>query len=547
MRLVGSAVVAALAAWALGGTVARAQDDVRASVGDGAWAMPAIHRVGVPAQEATGVDFAAYGGYGFTEGVLSEGDTHHRIGGSLAGSFRPTNWLSAGLRFDGRYDTHSGTGGSDSGWVGDPRLQIRTSYDATEELHLGFELGGWFPGSQAPSVQWNAVTVDFNGMLAWLPTSSPLVLALNVGFRLDNSSNSAAQAQDFSRADRLALGVSDFNSVRTGLGVSYRVGRIELLGEYTWEMLVGTGAPPVASSPMRFGAGVRLPLDDNRAWWLHGMIDAALSSREPFVDGAKLYPIEPRVGVSVGITYRLGGDPPRPVVETHETDHQVEPTETALCVVGTSQPCTCTDGASGTQSCTEGPAPEGETGTVLSWGACTCATGITPAVVTEVAVSGHVRADNGTPIGDAHVTIVAGTQTLEATTSADGAYAIAAVPVGSAELRVAADGFQNGTLPLTLGTEAMSGADVTLERAVPGAMVRGRVRSFNGQPLAATIRIESLSREVTANADGQFELEVPPGAYQVSVTAAGHEAQTRRVTVEEQGVVFLNVDMRRSR
>lgn len=510
--------------------------------------MPAINRVGVPSQEATGVDFAAYGGYGFTEGVLGESDSHSRIGGSLAGSVRPTNWLSAGLRFDGRYDTHSGMGGSDNGWVGDPRLQIRTSYDASEELHLGFELGGWFPGSQAPSVQWNAVTVDFNGMLAWLPKSSPLVLALNVGFRLDNSSNSAAEAQNFSRADRLALGVSDFNSVRTGLGVSYRVGRIEILGEYTWEMLVGSGAPPVASSPMRIGAGVRLPLDDNRAWWLHGMVDAALSSREPFVDGDKLYPIEPRVGVSVGLTFRLGGDPPRPVL-LGETQ-VVEPTEVpegALCVVGTSQPCTCTDGASGTQVCAEGPVPEGGTEPELSWGACQCATGTTPAVVTEVAVSGHVRADNGTPIGDAHVTIVAGSQTLTATTSPDGAYSVAAVPVGTAELRVAADGFQNGTLPLTLGTEAMTGADVTLERAVPGAMVRGRVRSFNGQPLAATIRIESLSREVTANADGQFELEVPPGAYQVSVTAQGHEAQTRRVTVEEQGVVFLNVDMRRSR
>lgn len=506
-------MVAACAAWALGVTTDVRAQDARASVGDGAWAMPAIGRVGVPASERTGVDFAAYGGYGFTEGVLNEGDSHHRLGGSIAGAVRPTNWLTAALRFDGRYDMHSGSNGTDNGWVGDPRLQIRTAFDASNELHLGFELGGWFPGSQAPSVKWNAVTLDFNGMLAWTPSTSPLTLALNVGYRLDNSSNSATDAQSLSRADRLALGVSDFDTIRTGLGASYRVGKIELLGEFTWDILVGTGAPSATQSPMRVGAGVRLPLDENRVWWLHSMLDVATSSRPTFIDGGLLYPTEPRVGINVGITYRLGGDPPRVAEVEPTTEPTTEPTP---------DPTT-------TPEPTTGPDE------------------VTPAVVTAVAVSGHVRADNGTPIGDAHVSIVAGTQTLEATTSPDGAFAVASVPVGTAVLNVTADGFQPGTLPLTLATEDMSGADVTLERAVPGAMVRGRVRSFNGQPLGATIRIESLNRQVTANADGQFELEVPPGSYEVAVTAAGHETQQRRVTVEEQGVVFLNVDMRRSR
>ncbi|MBK8170557.1 MAG: carboxypeptidase regulatory-like domain-containing protein [Sandaracinaceae bacterium] len=543
-------MVTACAVWALGiATQVRAQD-TRAAVGDGAWAMPAIGRVGVPAVEATGVDFAAYAGYGFTEGVLNNGDSHNRLSGSIAGAVRPTNWLTAALRFDGRYDMHSSssgpTPGSDNGWVGDPRLLVRAAFDATESLHLGFEVGGWFPGAKAPSVQWDAITVDLNGMLAWTPAASPLTLALNVGFRIDNSANSATDAQQLSRADRLALGVSDFNSIRTGLGVSYRVGRIELLGEYTWDILVGSGAPGATDSPMRVGAGVRVPLDEDRAWWIHGMLDVALSSRATFNDGDKLYPIEPRVGALVGITYRLGGDPERPTEpgELTNVDNTVTPAE---CTVGATQACSCADGASGTQECLASNAsPDSDTPAQVGWGSCTCAAE-TPVAVTAVAVSGHVRDSNSAPIGDAHVTIVSGATTLQATTAADGSFTIASVPVGNATLSVTADSFQPGTLPLTLATQDMTGADVSLDRAVPGAMVRGRVRSFNGQPLGATIRIESLSREVTANADGQFELEVPPGSYQVSITAAGHETQQRRVTVEEQGVVFLNVDMRRSR
>ena len=46
---------------------------------------------------------------------------------------------------------------------------------------------------------------------------------------------------------------------------------------------------------------------------------------------------------------------------------------------------------------------------------------------------------------------------------------------------------------------------------------------------------------------GEFEVEVPPGAYEVVIEADGHESQRRRVTVEQLGVTVLNVDLRRSR
>ena len=38
-------------------------------------------------------------------------------------------------------------------------------------------------------------------------------------------------------------------------------------------------------------------------------------------------------------------------------------------------------------------------------------------------------------------------------------------------------------------------------------------------------------------------VDVPPGAYEVQIVAAGYETQKRRVQVEENGVTLLNIDL----
>jgi hypothetical protein len=45
-------------------------------------------------------------------------------------------------------------------------------------------------------------------------------------------------------------------------------------------------------------------------------------------------------------------------------------------------------------------------------------------------------------------------------------------------------------------------------------------------------------------AGGRFEIDVAPGAYDVTITAPGFAAQTRRVQVEQNGVTLLDVDLR---
>ena len=71
---------------------------------------------------------------------------------------------------------------------------------------------------------------------------------------------------------------------------------------------------------------------------------------------------------------------------------------------------------------------------------------------------------------------------------------------------------------------------VTLE-PVPGAEIR-----VVGQPAAPSVSSED---------DGTFELDLPPGDYEVTVTVKGFKEQTRQIHIDEEGVTIMNVDLRK--
>jgi hypothetical protein len=85
----------------------------------------------------------------------------------------------------------------------------------------------------------------------------------------------------------------------------------------------------------------------------------------------------------------------------------------------------------------------------------------------------------------------------------------------------------------------------------PQGQIRGLVRSLKGLTVAADVVIEPDGAAGEAKPlraeDGRFQIDVVPGRYRVTITAAGYLAQTRRVEVEENGVTVLNVDLRKNR
>ncbi|HWN70602.1 MAG TPA: hypothetical protein VNM90_23340, partial [Haliangium sp.] len=227
-------------------------------------ALPGVYRVATAEPQDTGLAFHSAGGYGFASGVMGGDDVHHRLGGSLAASFRLLPWLAAGIRVDGRFDQHTGLASidqeDDDGLVGEPRVLVHVGGSLNDAWHAGARLTVWLPGNEAPSVVAGAITPDAVAMLTYAPPGSALRLGLNAGFRLDRSAASAEDADLLSQADRLSLGVSDANAVLAGVGATYRLGSLELLGELTWDLLVGADAPALRGSPMRVAAGVRVPL-----------------------------------------------------------------------------------------------------------------------------------------------------------------------------------------------------------------------------------------------------------------------------------------------
>jgi len=158
---------------------------------------------------------------------------------------------------------------------------------------------------------------------------------------------------------------------------------------------------------------------------------------------------------------------------------------------------------------------------------------------TERGTHGRILDPSGTPIAHAIVR-PAGQTTPSTTTDTNGDFSLPDVPPGT-PLEVVADGYAPGRIV----AGEPQGEGLVLQRSVPAGALRGMVRSSDGRPLSARVTVTPGDLTAQADADGVFELAVPPGRYTVVIEASGRETQTRHVDVEQGGVTVLNVDLRR--
>ncbi|ACY17186.1 carboxypeptidase regulatory-like domain-containing protein [Haliangium ochraceum] len=463
-------------------------------------ALPGGHRVGSAEPADAPIALSAGAGLGLASGVLGSDHQHLRLLGSLAASVTPLPWLSLGLRIDGRRDQHSGLAstdpnapdseGSDDSLVGEPRLLVQARTPLSPDWHLGARLTAWFPGADAPSLVPAATTVDLAAQVSYAPPRSPLRVSAALGYRLDRSAESAEGSDALSAADRLSLGVSEFDAALLGVGASYALGRTALLAEWSWDRLLGDGAP--STGAMRVSGGVRVAV--NRDWSAELVVEGLLSDLPTAAPGDPLAPYEPRVTATLGLSARFGRGPaPGP--------------------------------ASAASDSTEAEA-EAERG----------------------AVTGTLRSSAGEPLAEVTIALLGpeGSRS-ETRTDAEGGFRFEDVAPGPVTLAVDADGYQPVRRALTLRPGTPAEVAFQLQEALPSGQLRGFVRSFRGQPIAASLVVEPLGETFTADADGAFEIDLAPGKYRVIVSAPGFRQQRRAIVVEEGGVVILNVDLRRGR
>lgn len=296
--------------------------------------------------------------------------------------------------------------------------------------------------------------------------------------------------------DRLALGVSDFNTVLLGIGASQRVRDFELMAELTGDVLVGSGAPGFLQSPLRASAGARYHASEQLACEL--VLDASLSERPTLAPSSPHVPIEPRIGLQLGIRYRFGArSKPRAAQQRKNKPAPAPPP-----VVATVEP---------TQ------------------------TGV---------LRGRVVDQDGAPVSGATLTLRAGGATREAHSAEDGTYALPDLPLGPAKLSVHGEGLEDSSREIEI-TAGEAQLDLPATRAPELGQIRGLVRSFAGTGLAARVEIEQLRVKTAADEHGNFELDVPPGQYEIRIDLPGYRGQQRSVAVEKNGVTLLNVELRR--
>lgn len=471
-----------------------------ASLGPDLRGAPGYFRVPVVAAAPRGMTLAGGLAYGFTEARVEAPGAHHRLQGRVAASVAPLSWLGLAAMARVRHDRHGEDElGADHGTVVEGQLHGRAGTRLGSDLHLGVAFGASFIRGESLARSLSSPSVDGQLLAAYLPKDAPLSLGIALGYRYDGRSGVIEDPARYRAGDRLALGISAFDAVPLGVGTSYRFGKTELVAELSGDLLVGSGAPPLLQSPLRATLGARHRWTDELA--LRLMTDTSLSS--PPATGADdpLSPVEPRFQVLMGLAYHVvSWEPePTPAVRRPTTLRRPEPK----------------------------PAPKPPA----------------PDVTLEV----DVTTREGYPLSDATVRVEFDGKSVAVPHHNLQSFRLEAPMPLQGTLVVEAERLQTQRRQVTLRPERPNVFVVQLEPAAPSGQIRGRVRSPSGRGLRASIRIEPLGRRLKTAEDGSFEVDVPPGSYDVLIEAAGHGKQRRTVKVARDGVVVLNADLLRGK
>jgi hypothetical protein len=509
-ELVGicSTLIASLALVALSGPVAAQGDGPGVEAEPeplevGITALPGGDRVGYAESLPAGTISTAFSaGFGFRSGLLADGHSMSRGLATAAIAYSITDFLSAGLLLDGRYDKHSGTGFDDDGWVGEPRLHLRAG-KLMGTLGLGAELTVWVPGKDAPSIVAKATSVDARALVT-VHLGGGMRLAANAGFRLDNSAKSAENFMDLSTSDQASLGVSQWHAIVGGARFAYPAGKLTIGAEAELHAYVGGPDAPSAPTPsVGLGVSASYRLSDTLTAELF-LVSNIQDKPTIAADGTiALIPYAPLFGGGLGLQAKFGG-PAR---------------GTPFPTVGT---CDDPDPAKRPAGC---PAPPEPTATL----------------------AGRVTDNAGAPIAGATVTVTdRNGKVVTVTTDADGGYTATDLAPGEVTVAVKADGKLEQTATVTVQAGDNAAPATALAPLVAPGRLRFVIRSFaTSKGIAAQVEVNPGGHKLEVAADGSTELDVPPGTYTVKVSAAGLATQTREYVVDEKSVVIVNVDLRK--
>jgi PKD repeat protein len=133
-------------------------------------------------------------------------------------------------------------------------------------------------------------------------------------------------------------------------------------------------------------------------------------------------------------------------------------------------------------------------------------------------IAGHVRdAATGLPIAGATITYPGG----ETTSNSSGAYTIGVIAAGPETIAASASGY--GSAVATTTVPAGGSATVDFDLIASATFITGTVADLaTGQPLSGAT-VVGAAQTVTTDSQGRYRIDVAPGTYTVTASAAGHD------------------------
>ncbi|MEI9941420.1 MAG: carboxypeptidase regulatory-like domain-containing protein [Pseudomonadota bacterium] len=372
----------------------------------------------------------------------------------------------------------------DNGGVVDTALQARAS-TALGSWQLGAGIVGRLPGAESLSTMTRSASVEGQALLA---TSLGRVrIASLAGYRLNHGGAAGSDAAHLSSGDRLALGLSEFDAVLLGLGAGVWVGKSELLAEVSADVLVGSDAPAFSQSPLRVAAGVRRPV--TRGLSLELLAAGSLSRQPDLSADAPLVPNEPRFSVFASVRYQFLPHAPPAAGPSASPAPPVQPLGSRLELT--------------------------------------------------------VNDDQGAPVTSPNAFVTAAGERRDLGCDTAGHCTLEEIKAGDVVVHVEAPAFEPAERPVRLQAGVPTKLELRLVAVPPPSQLRGVVRGLDGKAVTARVRVEPSGTAASVDDKGSFQLDLPPGGYDVVIEATNYVTQRRHVQVEPRGVVILNVDLAR--
>lgn len=143
-------------------------------------------------------------------------------------------------------------------------------------------------------------------------------------------------------------------------------------------------------------------------------------------------------------------------------------------------------------------------------------------------------ADVGVQLGDKEVT----------RSDAEGLFVVPEAGPGPITLKLVGAGLRTQEEMVVVPSHGEASVEFVLQKgAEVRAWMRGRVRSTQGRPVVATLRVEEAKLRARTHPTGDFEFRLPAGRYHVTFEARGYVPQTKVVDVGAGDQALFYVDL----